>query len=81
MIRQILIGLVISALGIMMVWKTGWALSMIGRVEWAERTFGAGGSRTFFKLMGVGLILIGFIVMTDLFDIFFGDFILGLFGY
>ncbi|MFA6522402.1 MAG: hypothetical protein WCT24_02310 [Patescibacteria group bacterium] len=80
MLKQILLGIFISAIGILMVWKTSWAIEMIGMNAWAERTFGGGGTRTFYKLMGVLVIIVGFIITTDLFDVVFGGMIMSLFG-
>jgi hypothetical protein len=80
MLKQILLGLFLSGIGILMVWKTSWAIEMIGINNWAERTFGGGGTRTFYKLAGVFVIIVGFIITTDLFDVIFGGMIMSLFG-
>ncbi|OGF30032.1 hypothetical protein A2533_01490 [Candidatus Falkowbacteria bacterium RIFOXYD2_FULL_35_9] len=50
-------------------WKTQWPMNMIGYVAFAERWF-MGGSRTFYKLLGIILIFIGIIVITNLQDRF-----------
>ncbi len=81
MFTRILIGLAITALGVLFVWKTDVFYSMLGSVDWADRTFGGGGSRTFYKLFGVGILLIGVMVMTNLFEIVVGGFIRSLFGF
>jgi hypothetical protein len=81
MLTRILIGFAITFLGILFVWKTEVFYNMLGSVEWADRTFGGGGSRTFYKLLGVGIILIGVMVMTNLFEMIIGSFITSLFGF
>ncbi|MBU0614399.1 hypothetical protein KJ766_03920 [Patescibacteria group bacterium] len=81
MIVQIIIGILIVALGALMVYKTTWFLQMIGRIYWAEKTFGGGGTRFFLKLIGIGMIFFGLIIATDLFERFFGGFLLSLFRF
>ena len=75
MFTRILIGFAIMFLGILFVWKTDIFYSMLGSVPWADRTFGGGGTRTFYKLFGVGIIIIGVMVMTNLFEMIVGSFI------
>ena len=77
---RILIGLAVIAVGTSMVSKTGWYLGILGRVYWAERNLGGGGSRMFYKLMGVGVVLIGIIIVTDLWERLVGGFLINLFG-
>lgn len=80
MITRILIGLFVAAIGVLMLYKTEWVLSAVGRVEWAEKNFGAGGSRLFWKLFGVVVCLVGFVVMTNLWTEFAGGAVKFLFG-
>jgi hypothetical protein len=61
---RILGGLVVLAIGFIMVIKTDIPLSIIGPVAWAEEHLGIGGSRLFWKLVGTGLCLIGLVIMT-----------------
>ncbi|MFH1631903.1 MAG: hypothetical protein ABIA47_02665 [bacterium] len=70
MIGRIIIGLLVAALGVLMVFKTPWFLSMIGRVAFAEKFFGGGGTRFFLKLLGIAIAVIGLLVVTDLWDNF-----------
>ncbi len=79
-IIKFLIGLLIAGIGVLMTWKTSWIMSILGPIGFAERIFGGGGTRFFYKLVGVAVIFVGIIVATDLFDRIFGGFILGLFG-
>lgn len=75
MIGRIIIGLLVCGLGWLMVWKTQWFLDMLGFVDWAEQHLGSGGTRLFYKLLGTFIIIIGFIVITNLWDELVGGFI------
>jgi hypothetical protein len=77
---QIIVGLGIAAVGFSMSAKTEWVLRWMGRNWWAEKTFGPGGSRTFYKLVGLGVSILGIIIATDLFDRIVGGFITSVFG-
>ncbi len=79
-IIRTLIGLAITALGLSMAWKTEWYLRILGRVPWAETHLGGGGTRVFYKLMGMAIMVIGFIVVTNLWDNFMTWLVGGLFG-
>lgn len=70
MLGRILIGLLISALGFSMVWKTEFYMSILGEVDWAIKYLGGGGTRLFYKLLGTAIILIGFMVVTNLWESF-----------
>ncbi len=63
-----------------MVWKTQIMLDTVGPIEWAEKNFGGGGSRLFYKLLGTLIIVIGFLVITNLFNDIVGGGIQSLFG-
>ncbi len=76
---RVLVGFIIIAVGFGMVWKTEVMLQIMGRNWWAERTFGAGGSRTYYKLWGMAIALLGIVVATDLFDRIVGTFITNVF--
>ena len=71
-ILRVLGGGVLAAGGVACVLYTEWLINNIGPVEWAERNLGtSGGSRLFYKLLGVVLVFAGFLVMTNLFGAFF----------
>jgi len=64
---HILIGLIITAAGCGLIWATEWLIRNFGGVAWAEQHLGSeGGSRLFYKLLGLLLILIGFATLTRL---------------
>lgn len=79
-LSRILVGLAIMVLGSSMVWKTPFYLQILGRNWWAEKNFGPGGTRFFYKLVGIAITVLGIMVVTDLFDSIVGGFITGLFG-
>lgn len=72
-------GMLIVASGALITWKTEYMLEIMGRNWWAEKTFGPGGSRLFYKLWGIAVILLGMIIAFDLFGYFFGNFLLRIF--
>jgi hypothetical protein len=79
MFAQILIGLVVCGLGFTLVkWPSKW-LDFIGPIGFAEKAL-SGGSRSFYKLLGVIVILIGFLVMTNMHKAFFGGLAKFFFG-
>ncbi len=79
MITRILLGLGIILVGYLMCAKTNWWLDILGPVAWAERHFVSGGSRLFYKLLGIVVIVIGIIVLTNLYDILIGGFVTSVF--
>lgn len=62
-------------LGVVMVWKTSWFLDFFGRVPWAERYLGSGygaglgGSWSWYKLLGILVIVGALLYMTGLLEI------------
>jgi hypothetical protein len=70
---RFVIGLLLLALGISMVLKSEQFFQTFGRVNWAEEHLGySGGSRLFYKLLGILLCFMGIIAATDLLDQFIG---------
>lgn len=66
MILRILIGIAITSVGVFFVLRTATILDMFGGVDWAERHLG--GSRLFYKLLGIVFIFLGLIVATNMWD-------------
>lgn len=52
-------------IGFLMVKKTEVVLSWFGQVPFAEQKFGPGGSRFFYKLLGIAVTFIGIFVATN----------------
>ena len=65
----IIIGILMVVVGVLAVVKTEWIIQNFGTNAWAEAKFGfSGGSRIFYKLIGLGIIFIGFIIMTGMWE-------------
>lgn len=58
-----------AAVGFLLVWKTEWLVQNFGHIDWAEQHLGSdGGTRLFWKLIGILIILIGFGTLTGIFQ-------------
>ncbi len=72
-----LLWLIGVALGAVLVIKTEWFLNTFGRVSWAEEHLGTeGGTRLFYKLLGLVFIIISLMGVAGL----LGDFVISIFG-
>lgn len=80
MIGRILLGAFIAVMGYFFVIKTDDFANFFGAIPSAERYLGGGGTRLAYKLIGVGLCLLGVIVITGWYDDIVGGFILSVFG-
>ena len=64
---QTLVGILITFIGFVIVWKSEWLLSNLGHIEWAEEHLShEGGSRLFYKLLGVLAVFMGLFVITGI---------------
>lgn len=59
MILRFFVGMLIGALGVLMVVKTEPIYNFVGRIPTAEKYLGSGGSRLFIKLIGIIIFLGG----------------------
>lgn len=74
---RIFLGLMMVLAGALLVIKTEWFIQSFGRNAWAEDKFGtSGGTRLLYKFIGIGLIFIGFLAITNLLN----SFLLGTIG-
>lgn len=66
-----LVGIILIAIAALMIIKTEWLLEFFGRVAWAEEKLGSeGGTRIFYKLLGMALIILAFMIMSgSIFDV------------
>ena len=72
-----IIGLILVAIGILLVLKTEWFVENFGHSAWAEEKLGtAGGTRLLCKLIGIAFIFFGFLAITNLLQ----GFLLGTIG-
>ncbi len=67
---RILVGLALAAVGFFFVWKTEDVLGFFGSIDWADQHLGGGGSRLMYKLIGIAVILVGFVVATNMWNAF-----------
>ena len=65
MLARILIGIIPVVVGFFLTKKPNLGLDTVGSVEFAEKYI-SGGSRSFYKLFGIILITIGFLIITNL---------------
>lgn len=66
---QIVIGFLLVLIGAFITIKANALYQAIGPIQWAEaHLLTAGGSRFFYKLIGVSLIILGFMIMTGLIE-------------
>lgn len=72
--------LLFVAAGFVLIIRTDDVLGFFGRVGWAERNIGPGGSISFYKLLGVVIILLAFMWITGIFERVFGGLFGALFG-
>lgn len=63
---RILVFLIMLGLGLLFVIKTDGVEAVTGPIGWAQRTFGGAGTNTFYKLLGILMIIIGTIALTHL---------------
>lgn len=66
---RIVLGIIITLLGAGLIVKTEWIVQNFGTSAWAEEKFGfSGGSRLLYKLIGLAMIFVGFMLVTNLFQ-------------
>jgi len=66
-IMHILIGLIILSIGLIFIIKTEWFMSNVGRIGWFEEHLAtSGGSRMGYKLLGMLVVFIGILFITDM---------------
>ncbi len=64
---NILLGIIIIAIGALIVVKSEWMLNNFGRIPFFEKYLGVeGGSRLGYKMAGLAAIFIGSLIMTGL---------------
>jgi hypothetical protein len=63
------IGFIVIIIGTLLVLKSEWLINNFGRVEWADQHLGTeGGTRIFYKILGIILIVGSFLVMSGAFN-------------
>jgi hypothetical protein len=70
---RIIIGIIIMAVGVIIVLKSEWMLRNFGPIGFFERHLGSdGGSRLGYKLVGMTIFFIGLLIMTNMIGGFLG---------
>ncbi len=72
--------LLLELFGFLFLLQTDNVVGFTGRVSWAERNLGGAGTHTLYKLIGVGLIILGMLWITGLFDLLFRGLLVSVFG-
>lgn len=80
MITRILIGLVLVAVGFLIVWKTRAIIDAFGTSSWAEVKLGGGGTSLMYKGIGIVIIFVGFLWATNLWSNFLNATLGSIFG-
>ena len=62
---RIPLGLIIMFVGFMIVKRTDRVLEWFGAVDFAEQKFGPGGSRFFYKLIGIATVFLGIAIVSN----------------
>ena len=65
---KIILGLFLVAAGATITIKSEWLYQNLGGFADAERYLGAGGARLAYKLIGIVMSIVGFLIMTSLID-------------
>jgi len=66
---SVLLGIIIAGTGVLIILKTESIIATFGAIAWAEEHLGSsGGTRLFYKLFGLILILLGFATITGIFQ-------------
>ncbi|HTM69042.1 MAG TPA: hypothetical protein VL426_07155 [Candidatus Binatia bacterium] len=66
-VLRVLGGMFIVFIGVLLVIKSEWFLQNFGKVQWAEEKLGLdGGTRLFYKLLGVIICLVGIMMATGM---------------
>lgn len=67
------LGIVLIIAGFVITWKSDWLMNNFGRIAWAEEKLGMeGGTRLFYKLIGVTVIVFAFLYMTGAVQVMVG---------
>ncbi|MEK7184484.1 MAG: hypothetical protein AAB701_03140 [Patescibacteria group bacterium] len=72
-LTRIVVFVVTFLLGIGIVRNAEPIVRSVGHLDWAERTFGAGGSYTAWKIAGVLVMIFGFLYAIGRFDLTPGE--------
>lgn len=81
MILRIILGILGTVIGLVLIVKTEWFIENFGHIGWAEEKLGTeGGTRLFYKLIGILFIFLAFTYMTGMWQGFMMATVGRLFG-
>ena len=60
-----LLGIIFIGIGFLVVWKSQWFVENFGAIDFAEEKLASyGGTAFFYKLIGIGIIILSFVFMA-----------------
>ncbi|MAF13791.1 MAG: hypothetical protein CMI53_02785 [Parcubacteria group bacterium] len=69
MVSRIIFGIIIAAVGAVITIKAEWIYQNFGGIPSADKYLGTeGGSRLAYKLIGIAVVIIGFLIMTNMME-------------
>jgi hypothetical protein len=64
---NVLIGIIFCVGGVIFTFGADWIMRQFGRTDFAEEHLRfEGGSRFFYKLIGIGIIFVGFLILSNI---------------
>lgn len=66
MLVRIIIGAIVAAVGFAVVWKPRYFLDFLGNQAWVEKIFSVNDQELAYKIIGMIIIFIGVLIMTNL---------------
>ncbi len=68
-IGQFIVGIIVAAIGFVLVWQADWFMRIFGAIPFAEKYLSSeGGTRLFYKLIGILIMIGGIMHATDLLE-------------
>ncbi|MFA6526317.1 MAG: hypothetical protein WCT26_02790 [Candidatus Buchananbacteria bacterium] len=63
---HIIIGIIVVAVGFAVVWRPRYFLDFLGRQDWVEKIFSVNDQELAYKIIGMIIIFVGALIMTNL---------------
>ena len=63
---HIIIGLIVMAVGFLVVWKPRYFLDFLGTQAWVEKIFAVNDQELAYKIIGIIVIFVGILITTNL---------------
>lgn len=63
---RVLWGILLVGFGLTLTLRTYWFIDFLGPLDFLEYKIGPGGTRLVYKILGAVIVIIGFLVMTNL---------------